>query len=432
MTNLLEIPVLKPELLLEKQLLGAMMHWPDLLDDFAVQVDWFDEQEHRSLFSKISRTYFGGDVAAPVAVALGEDAKFSRLVFECFGECFASKLSFDFYLQKLKECWAKRVLKQLGEGLLDPESDDVLEQLDLAHRYLEKVTASNDEDVVVSPASYLPTYVSDMALGEAFLPTSWKRLNKLIGGWRDSGLYVVGGRPGQGKTTVLLQAAWDLAKSGKKVLFVSLEMPVKQLQHRILAQSLGLDVSKIADNELDFEVMNADGSHVWAKDLVRDAQAVLNDNLLMSAPAEITPTRLRSLLKKQIRVSGVDAVFIDYLQIADDDSKHSSRNDEVRSVSGKFKKIAKQFNLPLITAVQLNREVESRVKGKPKLTDISESDKIGMDADVALMIHRDFRDGDNPDGQGSDLYLLVVKNRHGQTGSARFVAQDAFARIVEQ
>jgi len=54
-----------------------------------------------------------------------------------------------------------------------------------------------------------------------------------------------------------------------------------------------------------------------------------------------------------------------------------------------------------------------------------------MDADVAIMIHRDFQEGDNPDGQGSDLYLLVVKNRHGQTGSARFVAQDGFSRIVE-
>jgi replicative DNA helicase len=48
------------------------------------------------------------------------------------------------------------------------------------------------------------------------------------------------------------------------------------------------------------------------------------------------------------------------------------------------------------------------------------------------MIHREFQEGDNPDGQGSDLYLKIVKNRHGQTGSARFVAQDGYARIVEK
>jgi replicative DNA helicase len=432
MTNLVEIPVSKSEDLLEKQLLGAMMRWPDVLDDFFVDVEWFDVQDHRDVFVKISKTFWQADVAAPSLVSAGESAKFSQLVFECWGECFASKLSFDFWLQKLREIWARRVLMQMGQGLLNPDSDDVLEKLDLAHKYLEKVTAVQDEDVVYTPAEYLPAYVDQMAEGDAFMATSWRRLNRIIGGFRPSGLYVIGGRPGQGKTTVLLQAAWDLAKAGKKVLFVSLEMPVKQLQHRILAQSLGLDVSHIADDLLDYEVMNADGSHIWARDLVRQARTVLNDNLLMSAPSEITPTRLRSLLKKQIRSGGVDAVFVDYLQIADDDSKHSSRNDEVRAVSGKFKKIAKQFDLPLITAVQLNRDVESRVKGKPKLTDISESDKIGMDADVAVMIHRDFREGDNPDGQGSDLYLLVVKNRHGQTGAARFVAQDGFSRIVEQ
>jgi len=181
-----------------------------------------------------------------------------------------------------------------------------------------------------------------------------------------------------------------------------------------------------------FDVMSADGSKASAKDLVADAQIVLNDNLLMFAPAEITPTKLRSIMKKQLRQGDLDAVFVDYLQIADDDAKHSVRNDEIRAISGKFKKIAKQFDLPLITAVQLNREVENRAKGKPKLTDIGESDKIGMDADVAIMIHREHQSGDDPDAQGSDLYLYVVKNRHGRTGAARFVAQDAFSRITEK
>jgi replicative DNA helicase len=291
---------------------------------------------------------------------------------------------------------------------------------------------SESEDVVSSPVSYHERYLEQMSEGVAFMPSAWGRLNKLIGGWRDSGFYLVGGRPGQGKTTVLLQAAWDLARQGKKVLFVSLEMPVLQLQHRILSQTLSIDVTKIADNDLDFKVMHADKTVSWASDMVRDAQGLLNDNLLMISPESVSPMSLRALIRRQQRVSGLDAVFVDYLQISDDDEKHSIRSDQVRSISGKYKKIARKFDLPLITAVQLNREVESRVKGSPRLTDISESDKPGMDADVAIMIHREFQEGDNPDGQGSDLYLKIVKNRHGETGSARFVAQDGFARIVEK
>jgi replicative DNA helicase len=301
-----------------------------------------------------------------------------------------------------------------------------------ANRVLQMAELSESEDVVSSPVSYHERYLEQMSEGVAFMPSAWGRLNKLIGGWRDSGFYLVGGRPGQGKTTVLLQAAWDLARQGKKVLFVSLEMPVLQLQHRILSQTLSIDVTKIADNDLNFRLMNSDGTWRMANDVVRDAQGLLNDNLLMISPDSVSPMSLRALIRRQQRVSGLDAVFVDYLQISDDDEKHSIRSDQVRSISGKYKKIARKFDLPLITAVQLNREVESRVKGSPRLTDISESDKPGMDADVAIMIHREFQEGDNPDGQGSDLYLKIVKNRHGETGSARFVAQDGFARIVEK
>lgn len=426
----LDFKVADPQMLCERMLLGAMLHWPDVLDDFVVDVEWFDDALNRLVFVKLRQMFNEGDVS-PVSVAFGEQPNFVVRVYESYAECFPSRLSFEFYLSKLREGWAKRIIRLGLENLLGNDADSKAMMAE-ANRILAKAELQEGEDVVSSPESFHDRYVLAMGEGDVFAPSAWHKLNQLIGGWRNSGLYLVGGRPGQGKTTVLLQAAWDLAKAGKKVLFVSLEMPLLQLQHRILAQTLQIDVSSIADNLLDFEVMHSDGSTSWADVLVRDAKAVLNDNLLMVSPESVTPMSLRALIRRQLRVTGLDAVFVDYLQISDDDEKHLGRPDLVRSVSGKYKKIARKFDLPLVTAVQLNREVENRVKGKPRLTDISESDKPGMDADVAIMIHRDFQEGDNPDGQGSDLYLYVVKNRHGQTGAARFVAQDGFSRIVER
>lgn len=426
----LDYKVQNPQFECELMLLGALLQWPDLLDDFVVDVEWFDDAVNRQVFGKVRQVFGDGDVT-PVSVALGEQPNVVSRVYDAFSACFASRVSFEYYLGKLRESWAKRIIRLGLENLLGDDADSKA-LIQEANRVLQKAELSESEDVVSSPVSYHERYLEQMSEGVAFMPSAWSRLNKLIGGWRDSGFYLVGGRPGQGKTTVLLQAAWDLARQGKKVLFVSLEMPVLQLQHRILSQTLSIDVTKIADNDLDFEVMHADKTVSWASDMVRDAQGLLNDNLLMISPESVSPMSLRALIRRQQRVSGLDAVFVDYLQISDDDEKHSIRSDQVRSISGKYKKIARKFDLPLITAVQLNREVESRVKGSPRLTDISESDKPGMDADVAIMIHREFQEGDNPDGQGSDLYLKIVKNRHGETGSARFVAQDGFARIVEK
>jgi replicative DNA helicase len=426
----LDFQVKNPQFECELMLLGALLQWPDVLDDFVVDVQWFDDPVNREVFVKIRQLFNDGDVS-PVSVSLGEQARFVGRVYEAYGACFASRVSFEFYLGKLREAWAKRIIRLGLENLLGDDADSRA-LIAEANRVLQSAEFVEGDEVALSPVSYHEKYLESMGNQVAFLPSSWRRLNKLIGGWRDSGFYLVGGRPGQGKTTVLLQAAWDLARQGRKVLFVSLEMPVLQLQHRILSQTLSIDVTKIADNNLDFEVMHSDSSISWASDMVRDARAVLNDNLLMISPESVSPMSLRALIRRQERQGGLDAVFVDYLQISDDDEKHSIRSDQVRSVSGKYKKIARKFDLPLITAVQLNREVESRVKGGPKLTDISESDKPGMDADVAIMIHREFQEGDNPDGQGTDLYLKVVKNRHGQTGSARFIAQDGFARIVER
>jgi replicative DNA helicase len=66
------------------------------------------------------------------------------------------------------------------------------------------------------------------------------------------------------------------------------------------------------------------------------------------------------------------------------------------------------------------------------LSDLRDSGSIEQDADVVLMIKRKHRDGDDPDAQGSELLLIVAKNRHGQTGAAFFIAQDSISRIVEQ
>jgi replicative DNA helicase len=101
-------------------------------------------------------------------------------------------------------------------------------------------------------------------------------------------------------------------------------------------------------------------------------------------------------------------------------------------VSNQLKQLALELNMPVVVAVQLGREIESRPNSKPQLSDLRDSGSIEQDADVVLMIRRKHRDGDNPDGHGSELFLVVAKNRHGQTGAARFIAQDGYSRIVEE
>jgi replicative DNA helicase len=346
-----------------------------------------------------------------------------------------SPVAVVYHAKQLKAMWAKSELELAGRILADDAlkaDSDVSGLVAGALQVVDRVSASQVGLSIVYPGEFLPEYVSEMSSKPPFMPTAWKRLNKFIGGWRDAGFYVVAGRPGQGKTIVALQAAFELSKQGKHVLYFSLEMPALQLQHRLLAQALCIDYSLIANDELDFEIMNADATHVWARDIVASAADSLGNNLGLIGLGKLTPNVVRAYVSAASKVRKVDAVFIDYLGLMHDDVEHRDKISRIGSVSNQLKQFALELSIPVVVAVQLNRDVENRSNGKPQLSDLRDSGSIEQDADVVLMIGRKHREGDNPDGQGSDFALVVAKNRHGETGAARFIAQDGFSRIVEQ
>ena len=66
------------------------------------------------------------------------------------------------------------------------------------------------------------------------IDTGSRKLNYALGGWQE-GMIVVAARPSMGKTIVGLDFAKSSAKSGKRVLFLSLEMPKESLMYRYIS-----------------------------------------------------------------------------------------------------------------------------------------------------------------------------------------------------
>ena len=82
--------------------------------------------------------------------------------------------------------------------------------------------------------------------------TGIAELDRVLGGGIvEGGLMLIGGDPGIGKSTLLLQAADRLAKSGQKVLYVSGEESARQI--RLRARRLGVesDIWVLSENALD-------------------------------------------------------------------------------------------------------------------------------------------------------------------------------------
>lgn len=99
-----------------------------------------------------------------------------------------------------------------------------------------------------------PTRVSEVAgTGAERRPTGWTEVDRVLGGGVVKGSVVLlGGEPGVGKSTLLLQLAGSIATSGESVVIASAEESVQQVAMR--AERLGIRDEKIelvADDSVD-------------------------------------------------------------------------------------------------------------------------------------------------------------------------------------
>src|SRR5690606_22412537 len=83
----------------------------------------------------------------------------------------------------------------------------------------------------------------------------------------------------------------------------------------------------------------------------------------------------------------------------------------------------KDMNVPVIAAVQLNREVEGRPDRRPTMADIRESGSIEQDSDNILLLHSESK-------LSTDLDLIIAKQRQGPNGVVELERQGHFARVI--
>jgi len=85
-----------------------------------------------------------------------------------------------------------------------------------------------------------PELISDIHIGEEIrVSTNISEFDRILGGGLVQGsIVLIAGDPGIGKSTILLQTSGELAKQGKKILYVSAEESLGQLKLR--AQRLGV------------------------------------------------------------------------------------------------------------------------------------------------------------------------------------------------
>lgn len=261
----------------------------------------------------------------------------------------------------------------------------------------------------------LPGIVNRVQDVSPFVRTPWPTLDKVIGGFRPGGVYVIAGRPAQGKSVVAGQCAVALARHGF-VAFSSLEMGEEELTARFVAERIPLNVGSVQDNTLS------------AADWVRFAERrryVEDLPIALDCRAGVTVADIRQHARNVSRRGPLAGVVVDYLQLVTGDNARADRREQIGSASRQLKVLAKDLRVPVIVLSQLNRELEKRTDGRPRLSDLKESGDIEQDADVVILLYRSRGIG------GPSLGMHVAKNRHGEEQEISLKWEGALSRAVE-
>ncbi len=251
------------------------------------------------------------------------------------------------------------------------------------------------------------------------VPTGLRALDAMTCGLQPQNLIVIGAHTSHGKTSLALQMARHAAFRAKiGSAFFSLEMSNTELVDRIICSEASVNGQSLRTGKLtplDWQRM-AEASRIMS------ASPFYSDERTGLTPMEIAATCRRLVREKHIGLVVIDQ--LSHVEIP----LRGTRAEDVGAASGFFKSLARSLNIPLVLVVQLNDGNAERKNNRPALRDLRESKKIGHDADVVILVHRDdaYGDGVNHDGMAD---LILAKQRNGPTGNARVKWERRFARF---
>ena len=227
-----------------------------------------------------------------------------------------------------------------------------------------------------------------------------------IGGLGRGDQILIAGRPGMGKTSLLLSVLFNQASFGIPVALFSYEMGPGQILKRLVALS-----SCVSHIKIDTGTVNSNEAERVEAAFVRiaDLPFYVTYSTAMSVDEVVNTTT------KLVRVHGVEVAALDYIQLMP--MNEGNLNNELGRVSRILKLNAQNNDIPWLVACQLNRKVEYRENKRPILSDLRDSGNLEQDADIVIMLYRDEMYNQNSLDNSGIADLLVRKNRHGPLAS---------------
>jgi replicative DNA helicase len=295
--------------------------------------------------------------------------------------------------------------------------------------------------------------------GLSGISSGLRDLDSRMGGLQSSDLIILAGRPSMGKTSLVTNIAFNVAKArykslqanpdldptdpaheGAVVAFFSLEMSAEQLATRILSEQAEVPSEKIRRGLIDESEF---------KKLVQVSQDMAQIPLYIDQTGGISIAQLAARARKLKRQKGLGLLIVDYLQLLTGSAKsaQAGRVQEITEITTGLKALAKELAVPIVALSQLSRQVEQREDKRPQLSDLRESGSIEQDADVVMFVFREeyYVERTKP-SEGTPEFadwmskmalvagkaeVIIGKQRHGPVGSVQLAFDGNVTRFSD-
>ena len=242
----------------------------------------------------------------------------------------------------------------------------------------------------------------------------------------------IAARPSVGKTWMGTWLAYHVANKRKQpVVFFSAEMSGVRLTQRFEAIESGINLKQIIRRQISNHLVKD-----YAKAVAELSEKVGSTIFINDTPGgSLTPAKMRSeLTKTLLKLRSKDnpnpqlgLVVLDYIQKLGNRAA-GNRAQEVGAITGAMSDIAKDFKVPVVALMQINRESEKQSNKRPSMSQIKDSGDIEQDCDTILTLYRD--EVYNPETPDVGIMeISVVKNRNGETGTCKVLFDPACGRF---
>ena len=251
------------------------------------------------------------------------------------------------------------------------------------------------------------------------ITTGLPDLDSKIKGFCNGNLYIIGGRPGVGKTAFALTILHRLANKKIPVGMFSLEMKNTRIALRLLCMETKTDCRTLTSAHLT--------AKEWKK-FSSGTSALSESHVFIDDTPSLSALEIKHMAMQLKEEHTIKLLIVDDLQLIQREDKSENRKVDTADKCRLLKKLTVELDIPVIVTSQLSRKNENRKDKRPKLTDFLYASDIEESADTIMLLYRPWVYTQNEiDKEKAEV--IIAKNRSGPTGIINLRFNDKYARF---